>query len=81
MLIGPAAIQARKLLRQIAFEPEVDMISGTVCGDPIHMLICWYQPLKIRMTIRCFKGIPSHIPLFESSTPDKELPTDLPAHG
>lgn len=39
VLTGPVAVRARDLLRQIAFEHELDVISGKVASDHVHMFI------------------------------------------
>jgi len=38
-------IRARNLLRQIALEHEIEIITGKVSGDPIHMFIS-YRPTQ-----------------------------------
>jgi putative transposase len=42
VLMGPVAIRARDLLRQIALEHEIEIISGKVSIDHIHMFISYY---------------------------------------
>jgi putative transposase len=39
VLTGQVAIRARDLLRQIALEHELDVISGKIASDHVHMFI------------------------------------------
>ncbi|MDE5056662.1 IS200/IS605 family transposase [Wolbachia endosymbiont of Drosophila bicornuta] len=43
ILIGQIAVRVRELLRQIAIENEIQIISGKVTVDHIHMFIS-YKP-------------------------------------
>ena len=44
MLTGQVATRARDVLRQIAIEHEIDIITGKVASDHIHMFIA-YRPM------------------------------------
>ncbi len=43
MLIGQIAVRVRELLRQVTMENEIQIISGKVAVDHIHMFIS-YKP-------------------------------------
>ena len=45
VLTGPVAVRARDILRQIAMEHEMEMISGKVGADHVHMFI-GYRPTQ-----------------------------------
>lgn len=45
VLTGAAAIRARDVLRQVALEHEIEIISGEVSSDHIHMFIS-YRPTQ-----------------------------------
>jgi putative transposase len=42
VLSGPVAIRAKSLLRQIALEHEIEIISGKVSSDHIHMFVSYH---------------------------------------
>ena len=45
VLIGPVAIRTRDVLRQIALEHEIEIITGKVSSDHIHMFVA-YRPMQ-----------------------------------
>ena len=45
VLTGQVAIRTRDVLRQIAIEHEIDIITGKVSSDHIHMFIS-YRPTQ-----------------------------------
>jgi putative transposase len=45
VLIGEVAVRARDVLRQIAIEHEIEIITGKVSVDHIHMFIS-YRPTQ-----------------------------------
>ena len=47
VLTGPVAIRTRDLLRLIALEHEIEIISGKVSVDHIHMFICYHPTQNI----------------------------------
>jgi len=47
VLTGPVAIRARDVLRQIAFEHELDIITGKVASDHVHVFISYRPNLDI----------------------------------
>ena len=65
VLIGPVAIRARDVLRQIALEHEIDIITGKVASDHIHMFISYRPTQEISKIVQWLKGISSRILLSE----------------
>ena len=65
VLIGPVAIRTRDLLRQIAMEHELEIISGKVAKDHIHMFISYRPTQNISKIMQWLKGISSRILLQE----------------
>ena len=67
VLTGQVAIRTRDLLRQIAMEHELEIISGKVSKDHIHMFICYRATQNISKIMQWLKGISSRILLQEFS--------------
>jgi putative transposase len=65
VLVGQVAIRARDLLRQIAVEHEVDIISGKVAADHVHMFVAYRPTQDIAQIVEYFKGISSRVLLAE----------------
>ena len=65
MLTGPVAIRTRDLLRLIALEHEIEIISGKVSVDHIHMFICYHPTQNISKIVQWLKGISSRMLLSE----------------
>ena len=65
VLMGPVAIRARDLLRQIALEHEIEIISGKVSIDHIHMFISYHPTQNISKIVQWLKGISSRMLLSE----------------
>jgi len=64
-LTGAVAIRTRDVLRQIALEHEIDIITGKVLSDHIHMFVA-YRPMQdINKIVQWLKGISSRILLSE----------------
>ena len=73
VLTGPVAIRARDILRQIAIEHEIEIITGKVSINHIHMFIS-YRPIQnISKIMQWFKGISSRILLSEFSHLKKQF--------
>ncbi len=61
LLVGSVAIRVRDLIRQIALEHELQIISGKVARDHIHLFLA-YRPHQETSTImQWLKGISSRI--------------------
>lgn len=66
VLTGQVAIRTRDLLRQIAMEHELDIISGKVSADHVHHMLIGYRPTQnISKIVQWLKGISSRILLME----------------
>ena len=65
VLTGQVAIRARDVLRQRAMEHELEIISGKVASDHIHMFIGYRPTQNISKIMQWMKGISSRILLSE----------------
>ena len=66
-LTGQVAIRTRDLLRQIALEHEIDIITGKVSSDHVHMFISYPPTQNVSKIMQWLKGISSRILLSEFS--------------
>lgn len=67
VLTGEVAIRVRDLLRQIAIEHELEVISGKVASDHVHMFIGYNPSQDISKIVQWLKGISSRVLLSEYS--------------
>jgi putative transposase len=67
VLIGEVAVRARDVLRQIAIEHEIEIITGKVSVDHIHMFISYRPTQNVSKVVQWLKGISSRILLSEFS--------------
>ncbi len=65
VLTGPVAIRARDILRQIAFEHEIEIITGKVASDHVHMFVGYRPTQNISKIVQWLKGISSRVLLSE----------------
>jgi len=65
VLVGPVALRARDVLRQIALEHELDVITGKVASDHVHMFISYRPNQDVSKIVQWLKGISSRILLLE----------------
>ena len=65
VLTGEIAIRARDVLRQIAMEHEIDIISGKVSSDHVHIFVSYRTNQDISQIVQWLKGISSRILLSE----------------
>ena len=65
VLVGPVALRVRDLLRQIAMEHELHIISGKVARDHVHLLLSYRPPQDISQIVQWLKGISSRVLLQE----------------
>ena len=65
VLSGAVAIRARDLLRQIALEHEIEIISGKVSSDHVHVFIPYHPTQNISKIVQWLKGISSRMLLSE----------------
>jgi putative transposase len=67
MLTGEVAIRVRDLIRQIAMEHELTIISGKVASDHIHVLLSYRPHQDISTIVQWLKGISSRVLLQENA--------------
>jgi len=65
VLLGPVAIRARDVLRQIAFEHELEIITGKVASDHVHVFLSYRPNQDVSKIVQWLKGISSRILLSE----------------
>ena len=65
VLTGPVAVRTRDVLRQIAMEHEIDIITGKVASNHIHMFVAYRPTQNISKIMQWLKGISSRILLSE----------------
>ena len=67
VLTGDVAIRVCDLLRQIAAEHELEIVSGKVARDHVHLLISYRPNQHVSQIIQWLKGISSRVLLQEFS--------------
>lgn len=65
VLTGEVAVRVRDLIRQIAMEHEIAILSGKVASDHIHVLVGYKPHMDVSMIVQWLKGISSRILLQE----------------
>ena len=65
VLTGQVAIRTRDILRQIALEHELDIITGKVSRDHVHMFLAYRPTQSISKIVQWLKGISSRVLLSE----------------
>ena len=65
ILTGEVAVRTRDLLRQIAMEHELNILSGKVARDHVHMLISYRTTQDVAQIAQWLKGISSRVLLQE----------------
>ena len=65
VLVGKVAERVRDLLRQMAMEHEVHIISGKVAADHVHMFVSYRVQLAISKLVQQLKGTSSRVLLQE----------------
>lgn len=65
VLTGQVAVRTRDLLRQIAMEHEIEVISGKVAADHVHMFVSFRPLQSIAKIVQYLKGISSRVLLQE----------------
>jgi putative transposase len=65
VLVGDVAVRVRDVLRQIAQEHEITILSGKVASDHIHILVAYRPHVDVSMIVQYLKGISSRILLQE----------------
>ncbi len=65
VLTGEVAIRVRDLLRQIAAEHELEIVSGKVARDHVHLFISYRANQQVSQIMQWLKGISSRVLLQE----------------
>jgi len=65
VLTGPVAVRTMDILRQIASEHEIEIITGKVSSDHVHMFIGYRPTQNISKIMQWLKGISSRMVLSE----------------
>jgi putative transposase len=65
VLTGEVALRVRDLLRQIAAEHELEIVSGKVARDHVHLLLSYRPNQGVSQIVEWLKGISSRVLLQE----------------
>ena len=61
VLIGPVAVRTRDLLRQIAAENDLPIISGKVAADHVHLFLSYRAHQNISRIVQWLKGMSGYV--------------------
>lgn len=65
ILTGPVAIRVRDVIRQIAVEHELTIISGKIARDHVHVFVSYRPHQDVSTIVQWLKGISSRVVLQE----------------
>ena len=65
VLVGAVAVRVRDLIRQIAMEHELAILSGKVARDHVHVFVSYRAHQDISTIVQLLKGISSRVLLQE----------------
>jgi len=65
VLTGEVAIRVRDLIRQIAAEHELEIVSGKVARDHVHVFVSYRPHQQVSQIMQWLKGISSRVLLQE----------------
>lgn len=65
VLTGDVAVRVRDLIRQIAAEHEIEIISGKVARDHVHVFLTYRPNQDVSQIMQWLKGISSRVLLQE----------------
>lgn len=65
VLIGQVGIRVRDILRQIAMEHELTILTGKVSCDHVHLFVAYRPDQQVSKIVQYLKGISSRILLQE----------------
>ena len=65
VLTGEVAVRVREVIRQIAAEHELEIISGKVARDHIHVFLSYRPTRKVSQIMQWLKGTSSRVLLQE----------------
>jgi putative transposase len=61
VLIGEVAERTRDILRKVAMEHEIVIISGKIAADHVHMFISYRPDMPVSKIVQYLKGISSRV--------------------
>jgi putative transposase len=61
VLTGDVALRVRELIRRIASEHELEIISGKVARDHVHVFLSYRPTQKVSQIMQWLKGISSRV--------------------
>ena len=61
VLTGQVAIRVRDILRQIAMEHEMEIISGKIVPDHVHVFVSYRPDMPVSKIVQYLKGISSRV--------------------
>lgn len=61
VLTGQVAIRTRDILRQIAMEHEIEIISGKIAADHVHIFVSYRPDMPVSKLVQYLKGISSRV--------------------
>ncbi len=67
VLVGDVAVRARDLLRRIAMEHDLVIISGKIARDHVHIFLSYRPNQEVSKIMQWLKGISSRVLLQEFS--------------
>jgi REP-associated tyrosine transposase len=73
ILIGPVAIRVRDLIRQIGMEHDIQILSGKISHDHIHVFISYPPHQQVSKIVQWLKGTSSRVLLQEFPHLRKQL--------
>jgi len=65
VLVGDLAVRVRDIIRTIAAEHELEILSGKVARDHVHVFVSHRPTQRISQMVQWFKGISSRVILQE----------------
>lgn len=73
ILVGDVATRVRDPLRQIAAEHELEIMSGKVARDHVHVFLSYRPNQEVSQIVQWLKGISSRVLLQEFPSPRKKF--------
>jgi len=73
VLTGDVALRVRELIRQIAAQHELEIISGKVARDHVHVFLSYRPTQKVSQIMQWLKGTSSRVLLQEFPRLRKEF--------
>ncbi len=65
VLTGDVALRVREIIRQIASEHELEILSGKIARDHVHVFLSYRPTQKVSQLMQWLKGISSRVLLQE----------------